>query len=75
MARFVRGLEGLFELAQTDAVETEGIGGPLQALALLDGDHAVFDDLGEDLFVVRLELAQRDLARQLALFEPGAMLE
>ena len=75
MARLVSGLQGFFQAPQANAVEPEGVGGLVQARALFQGDDAVFDDLGEDLLVVGLELAERDVPRELSLLEAVCMFE
>ena len=75
VARLVRGLERLLESPEAAPVEAEAVGHLVELGALLLGDDAVLDDLGEKLLVHRLELAEADVSRHLAELEPLTVLE
>jgi len=75
MPGLVGGFEGFLEPAQPGSIEPQSVGGLVEAGALLEGDDAVFDDLGEDLLVVSLELAELQLTGDLALAKPLLVLE
>ena len=75
MARFVGGLEGDFQPSKAIAIEPEGVGHSIELRALLGGDNAVLDDLGEELFVVALEPAHPEISGDVAALEGIGVLE
>ncbi len=75
MPRLVRGLERQLERPQASFVEAELLGHSVELLPLFLRDDAVLDDLGEELLVHHLELAEPHVGGDLTRLERHAMVE